>query len=224
MGKSGDILIVYLGSSGGGVLDTFEIAESLSKHGGNRYSVLISANNPFKEQFERLPLRRIFVEETHTAKTSDFVLKTLMRSRIRRIARSIRASGAGLILFTMEHAWMWPLISRLKQSPRRPLLCYIRHNPSGFVNGRSDVRDRLLSFVERRIIRNVDCIFTLSEHVRRATIKEFGTREDKVINIAPRIPVPGESDFLMPHPTCCSFPVSLSGMCFSPGFVPRRAK
>lgn len=183
MNESRKILIVYLGSTGGGVLDTFEIAESLSAHGKNRYSVLVSENNPFKERFGSLSLERLYVKKTHRLSTFDFLIRTAVPLRIMEIKRTITKMGPSLIFFTMEHPWLLKLASPKKRISRSPILTYVRHNPLMFESGKSNLRNYLLSSVESKIIRKVDYIFTLSEHVRKMTLEEFRLRPHKVIDL-----------------------------------------
>ena len=165
------------------MLDTFEMAESLSKYGKNGYSVLLSENNVFRERFESLPIRRLLVKKTHRLDTFDFLVQTLFSLRIISIKRAIKQLSPSVILFTMEHPWILPLTGLRKKGSQFPKLAYVRHNPMMFESGKSGLKNHLLSFVENRIIKKADYVFTLSDHVRKATIEEFGMNPKKVIDI-----------------------------------------
>lgn len=176
------ILIIYLGSRGGGPVDTYEICESLCKVGKNSYSLIISENNPLKEKYKSLPLNDVFVFKTHKVSQKDFILRSIFPIRIIPILRTIKKIKPSIIFFTMTHPWLVFILFYIKLFMPKTLVFFIKHNPSDFESVSASALNKLLDKIEGLIVRNSDCIFTLSQFVKDEIIKRYNLDPSKVFS------------------------------------------
>lgn len=176
------ILIIYLGSRGGGVLDTYEICKSLCEVGKNCYSLLISENNPFKDGYLSLPLKNLFILKTHTITLKSFFFHTFFFVRILKIIKYIREINPAAVFFTMEHPWMLFILFYLKIFMSKTKVVYIKHNPTSFESLSSKTLNILLEKIDRILTKKSDYIFTLSEYVKNDVVEKFRISTDKIYN------------------------------------------
>jgi glycosyltransferase involved in cell wall biosynthesis len=174
------ILIIYLGSKGGGVLDTYEITEALTRVGSNSYSLLISQNNPFRERYGKLPFKNLFVVKTHKPSMKDFILQSVLLKRIFRIVQAIRKDNPSTVFITMIHPWVLPVIIYLKAFIPGKKIVYIQHNPGEFESGVSAIQNIILEKLEKILINSSDRIFTLSSAVKEEIAKAFKLPLNKI--------------------------------------------
>lgn len=181
--ESSNIEVVYLGSRGGGVINTYEIVESVLQHTSNRYSVLISENNPFRDRYETLPLSEVTVVKTHNLNSLDFLRQTFLSTRILKIIRRLRQLKPSGILITMAHPWIVPIVWAVKRRLPNASIVYIRHNQKGLEGGNSRVSSWLLYRLDQFVISRSTYVLTFSEHVRESTLEEFKLPGDRVVNV-----------------------------------------
>ncbi len=178
-----NIEVLYLGSRGGGVINTYEIVESVLQHTRNKYSVLISENNSFRDKYEKLPLSDITVVKTHDLNSIDFLRQTFLSARIFRIIRRLRELQPSGILVTMAHPWIVPIVWGVRRKLKGTSIVYIRHNQKGLEGGNSRISSWVLSKLDDFVISRSTFVLTFSEHVRESTIEEFKLPANKVVNV-----------------------------------------
>lgn len=177
------ILILYLGSRGGGVYDTYAICEALSKVGKNQYSLMISENNPLKEDLKKLSLKDVYIIKTHKLSLKDFLFRSILPIRLVRILRLLNHIKPSLIFITMFHPWMVPLVLYTKLFMPKTVIAFIRHNPLNFESIGSGMFNKILNFLENLLTNNSDYIITLSESVREEIISKVHIPSYRIFSI-----------------------------------------
>ena len=176
------VLIVYLGSRGGGVMDTYEMCNAFCKVGKNEYSLIISENNPLKENLKNLPLKKLYIVKTHKLSLIDFILKSLFPVRLISILRIIRKEKPSIVFFTMFHPWLLGIAFYIKLFMPKTILVFIRHNPMKFESIGSGLTNKVLTYMEDILTYKCDYIFTFSDYVKQEVIKNFKISSDRIFS------------------------------------------
>lgn len=176
------ILIIYLGSRGGGVLDTYHICRSICKSKVNIYSAIISHNNPLKEKYLNLPLKQLFFVNTHKLNFRSFVFHSIMFVRVMKIFRIVKYVNPTAVFITMEHPWMLLVLYYIKKFMPKVKIFYIKHNPSVFTSLASKIYNLALEKIDQTLIKNSDYIYTLSYSVKHEILTTYNLPSYKVYN------------------------------------------
>lgn len=177
-----NILLIYLGSRGGGVYDTYAICEALCKVGKNQYSLIISENNPLKEDYKKLPLKELYVVKTHNRSIKDFLIRSIFPIRILKILKIIKNLKPSLIFITMFHPWVSIITFYAKIFLSKTPIVFIRHNPANFESVGTNIYNKILNLMEDWVTYKADYIFTLSETVKEGLIKKYKLSQERVSN------------------------------------------
>jgi glycosyltransferase involved in cell wall biosynthesis len=180
--KKKNILVIYLGSRGGGVLDTYNICKHLFKIDDHNYSLLISESNQKLKSFEDSFQKRLFVVKTYKHSKIDFVIRTVSFIRIMSIIQILRNLKPEIVIFIMLHPWLVFILTYLKIFMKNSRTIYIKHNPSIFENLPSKIINTFLNACDRFLTCKSDYIFTLSESVKQETLVTYNLPLEKVFS------------------------------------------
>lgn len=175
-----DVLIVYLGSRGGGVLDTWEIYEGLKRHNYERYSVLIAAHNPFLQKFKEFSPNSLHVVKTHGRSFWSAAIHTILLVRPFKILKMITDINPKVLFFTMEHSWMLFVVFWLKLLNSKIDIVYTKHNPIQFDSMGSGFLNKILHRIDIFLFNKANYIFTLSDYVRKSLLKIPNVNSDRI--------------------------------------------
>lgn len=169
------LLVVYLGSKGGGVLDTFELVRSFKNQDSKsiELSVLLSENNPLKEEYEKLNLKKIIVLPTHSRSALDLAIQTILFKRVKKILHEIEALNPEKVLITMDHPWLFFIVKNIKKKFKNTKIFYIKHNPPNFASFSQCLFNLFINKLSEYLLKKADFIFTFSEHVKAEIIKRY---------------------------------------------------
>ncbi|MEO0258421.1 MAG: glycosyltransferase family 4 protein [candidate division WOR-3 bacterium] len=177
------LLVIYLGSKGGGVLDSFELVRNFNNQHNNsiELSVLISENNPLKEEYRKLNLKNIIVLPTHSRSAIDLALQTIFFKRIKKILNAIQVLNPEKVLLTMDHPWLFFIVKNIRKKLKNTKIFYIKHNPPGFESFSRRFFDFFVNKLSEYLLKKADFVFTFSEHVRTETLKRYRVPEEKIV-------------------------------------------
>lgn len=176
------IAIVYIGSRGGGTLDTLEIAASLSQSNGNNVSIVVSRNNELIKRYQLLGVA-IHGIATHKRSYGDLLLQTVLIARPLVLFRLLAKEKPSVILFIMDHPWIWLLFPLLKRALPQTCFMYIRHNQPGFAQTSNDIYN-WLSDKFSVVMLGSDYIFTFSAYVRSQLILKHKGVAQRIIALS----------------------------------------
>lgn len=175
------LTILYLGTRGGGVLDTFGLVKALSANQDIDCSVILSSKNPLIEDFLKNPRLNI-----HKIVTNSPTIQSLIGTSVciywASMLLALKRSQPQVILITMLHPWVVIVPTFIKIFLPKSKIVYVRHNPPEFENVRGKL-NRLLQVLDDYMTRKADFIFTFSDYVRNVLIEEKVVVSQKVKNI-----------------------------------------
>lgn len=168
------ILIVFLGSRGGGVYLTWELFKALRTTPSNNYSTLISSNNPLLSEYNKLYPTPLIVVKTHARSFGQVLWHSILLVRPLMIVGKILKANPDVVYFSMEHSWMPIIVVFLRLFRPRIKIVYTKHNPFQFDSLGSGIQNRILHAVDVFLIKKSHVIFTYSEFVKKSIL--LGTK------------------------------------------------
>ena len=172
------VLLIYLGSRGGGVLDTWETFEGLKRNNPQRYSVMITRQNPYIEKYKNLAPDDLYIVKTHERSFSSAIIHTFLLIRPILIIRKILKVKPSAVFFTMEHSWMPFIVMWLRIFNKSVKIIYTKHNPMQFDSMGSGIFNKILHNIDMFLFKKAHHIFTLSEYVKNELLKIPGVNRD----------------------------------------------
>lgn len=173
------LAVVFLGSRGGGVDDTYGILSALSNEEAFNISCILSKNNENLKSFrDLLPKQLTFVD------TGGFSLVNLFKKTLTfrwlPILKTLKFEKPDFILITMMHPWCIFVFLYRFMVNRQVKILYVRHNPKGFQSNAS-MLNGLITKLDDIFTLWADRIITYSKYMMIKTKRDFA-RED-VFNI-----------------------------------------
>lgn len=174
------VLIIYLGSRGGGAVDTYEIVSALKKVGKHSYSLMISENNALLSMYKNINLEKLFVVKTFRRTPFSLFVNTLFFINILKIIKIIIKEKPDVLLFTMFHPWV-PIVAVLSKSILRNIrIIHIVHNPLNLDAVESRLYNSIINRLEEFMIRISDNIITLSKFTGEYLLNKMKIDRSKV--------------------------------------------
>ncbi|MCX7727030.1 MAG: glycosyltransferase family 4 protein [Chitinispirillaceae bacterium] len=174
------VFIIYLGSRGGGALDTYEIASALAKVGKHSYSLMISENNSLFPKYKSIHLENLFVVKTFKKSFLSLFLNTLLLVNILKIIKIIHREKPDVLFFTMFHPWI-PIVAIISKIMfRNTKIVHVVHNPLNFEAVESKLYNKIINKLEELMVKISDNVITLSKSSGEYLVNRIKVSSNKI--------------------------------------------